>query len=325
MCIRVRSSALTSGRTVHQGVGNLLANNGWLKLKDGELEECEGLSDYLKVFRFERFAILMARAAEKTGTLSQALREVSRYLLAQEKVRAEVSGELRMGIVYIVLGLMFFTIIPTFIGPSLQKMIESSHATINPNNITYVLITVGDLLRNYGYIVLIAAVMIILQYKWVWQVVRKAPFFNLFYKKQLLERGAQFLSVYRMLRASGFVDSDIIYELVNSTSGETRNVYNRIYAHLATSEDIQGAFDADDWDPVVIDSMAIIGDVDELEQQRIMEAMEETMQLQNLYAARAISKTLSRIGFTLMLLSVIGAVIGFYLPLASGAANGLAP
>lgn len=317
------SSSLSSGRTVHQGVENLLGNNQWVKYKKDDLAHCEGLSDYLKLFRFERFAILMARAAEKTGTVSEALREVSRYLLAQEKIRAEVSGELRLGIVYIVLGLSFFTIIPIFIGPTLQDMIGGPNPTIKPNHFTHVLIAMGDLLRGYGYFSLVGIALLLTQYKVVWNVIRKAPFFNLFYKKQLLDRGTQFLSVYRMLRASGFVDSEIIYELLSSTAGDTRNVYGRIYAHLAKSQDIQDAFDADDWDPVIIDSMSIINEVDDDEQQHIMAALEDTMQLQNLHAARSISKALSRIGFVLMLLSVVAAVIGFYLPLAGGAANGL--
>ncbi|OUS27836.1 hypothetical protein A9Q99_13840 [Gammaproteobacteria bacterium 45_16_T64] len=317
------SSSLSSGRTVHQGVESLLTSNGWIKYKNESLTECEGLSDYLKLFRFERFAILMARAAEKTGALSAALREVSRYLLTQERIRAEVSGELRLGIIYIILGLAFFTIIPTFIGPTLLEMSTGNHPSIKPNYFTLALITAGELIRGYGYFVLIGVAVSISQYKFLWQYIRKAPFFNLFYKKQLLDRGTQFLSVYRMLRASGFVDSEIIYELLNSTTGETREVYGRIYAHLATSKDIQDAFEPDDWDPVVIDSMSIINEVDDEEQQHIMSALEDTMQLQNLHAARSISKALSRIGFILMLSSVVAAVVGFYLPLAGGASNGL--
>ncbi len=317
------SSSLSSGRTVRQGVEHLLGNNKWVKYKDDDLAHCEGLSDYLKLFRFERFAILMAKASEKTGLLSEALREVSKYLLAQEKIRAEVSGELRLGIIYIIMGLAFFTIIPMFIGPTLQDMIGGNHSTIKPNHFTFILIGAGEILRGYGVFFLAGIAALLIQYKVVWRVIRKAPFFNLFYKKQLLDRGTQFLSVYRMLRASGFVDSDIIYELLSSSAGETRNVYGRIYAHLATSKDMHDAFEEDDWDPVIIDSMSVINEVDEAEQQHIMIALEDTMELQNLHAARSISKALSRIGFVLMMMSVIAAVIGFYLPLAAGAANGM--
>ena len=69
--------------------------------------------------------------------------------------------------------------------------------------------------------------------------------------------------------------------------------------------------------------MLVMNEVNEVEQEHIMAALEDTMELQNLHAARSISKALSRIGFVLMMMSVIAAVIGFYLPLAAGAANGL--
>ncbi len=315
------SSALASGRTVNQGVNALLDTSKWLSPKQENLDACESLSDYLKLFHFDGFSILMARAAEKNGRFSEALRESSKYLLNKEKIRTEVSSELRLGITYIVLGLAFFIIIPLFLGDTIRDMMGGA-LNLKPNNFTLVLLGLGDIIKNYGFLVAIIAPLILIYRKICWRLVKGLPFFSLFHNKRLLDRGTQFLSVYRMLRKSGFVDTDIIYELLASAKGEARDIYGRIYAHLASSEDLSTAFDEEDWDPTIRDGMSVISQVDDEEQAHILEAMEATMQLQNIHAARRVSKALSRIGFSLMVASVLAAVLGFYLPLAGSASGG---
>ena len=61
------SSSLSSGKTVKQSVEQLITKNRWLKAKQEKIDDCESLADYLALFRFDHFAILMARAAEKAG------------------------------------------------------------------------------------------------------------------------------------------------------------------------------------------------------------------------------------------------------------------
>lgn len=315
------SSALSSGRTVHQGVSNLLESSKWLAPKKEKLENCESLSDYLKLFKFDKFSILMASAAEKNGRYSEALRESSQYLLNKEKISTEVSSELRLGLTYIFLGLAFFIVIPLFIGSTIEEMINGA-MNLKPNNFTLFLIGMGNLIRGYGWFFVAIIPFVVFYRKILWRLLKGLPFFSLFHQKRLLDRGTQFLSVYKMLRRSGFVDTDIIYELLSFSRGESRDIYGRIYAHLASSDDLSSAFDEEDWDPTVRDGMSIISDVNDEEQANILEAMEVTMQLQNIHAARKVSKALSRVGFFLMLSSVLAAVLGFYLPLAGAASGG---
>ncbi len=315
------SSALASGRTVHQGISTLLKSSQWLKPKQEKLDNCESLSDYLRAFHFDKFSILMARAAEKNGRYSEALREASKYLLNREKISTDVSAELRLGITYIVLGLAFFILVPLFIGETIQSMMDGA-MHLKPNNFTLALVGLGDLLRNYGYAPFILLPFLVFYRKILWRLVKGLPFFSLFHQKRLLDRGTQFLSIYRMLRQSGFVDTEIIYELLSSSKGENRDIYGRIYARLASSEGLADALDEEDWDPTIRDGMSVISEVDDSEQARILEAMESTMQLQNIHASRRVSKALSRVGFILMLASVLAAVLGFYLPLAGAASGG---
>lgn len=315
------SSSLASGRTVHQAVRNVLGTSSWLKVKKDALEKCESLADYLSLFKFNSFAVLMARAAEKSGRFSEALRESSKYLLQKEKIKSEVSNELRTGVVYIFLGLAFFIIVPLTIGGTLEKMVHSANAMITPNEFTHIMLWLGYFFRTYGPYLLALLALALLYRRVVWQAIKLWPFFRLFHQKKILDRGTQFLNAYKLLREAGFTDSEIIYEMLHAANPSDRNVYQHIYAKLASSEDINEAFDEEDWDPVIRDGMAVLSQVDDEQQRYILDALLETTHMQNVHAARSVSKALSRIGFLLMVLSVISAILGFYLPLAGAASN----
>ncbi|MCG8316742.1 MAG: type II secretion system F family protein, partial [Pseudomonadales bacterium] len=316
------SSSLASGRTVHQAINAALGNSSWLKVKKDKLEACESLADYLNLFKFNSFAVLMARAAEKTGRFSEALRDASKYLLQKEKIKSEVSSELKTGIVYIFLGVCFFIMVPLGIGETLDRMVNSGNALVQPNEFTHIMLGLGKFYSRYGLFVLAVIAILLLYRKSVWQVVRTWPFFNLFNLKRILDRGTQFLNAYKLLREAGFIDSEIIYELMNALSGSDREIYQKIYAQLAASEDIIGAFAEEEWDPVIRDGMQVLSEVDEEQQAYILNALLETTHMQNVHAAREVSRALSRIGFVLMVSSVVIAILGFYLPLV-GAASGV--
>ena len=315
------SSALASGRTVHQAIGSALSNSSWLKVKKDKLEACENLADYLALFNFNGFAILMARAAEKSGRFSGALRESSKYLLQKEKIKSEVSTELRTGIIYIILGLAFFILVPLVIGDTLSSMINSANAMIVPNEFTHIMLGLGWFFKTYGPYILGALAIALFNRRIVWGVIKYWPFFNLFERKKVLDRGTQFLNAYKLLREVGFTDSEIIYEMLNASTGRDRDIYQKIYAKLASSEDMASAFDDDDWDAALRDGVGVLAEVDDEQQQYILSALLETAHMQNVNAARSVSKALARIGFMLMVLSVISAILGFYLPLAGAASN----
>ena len=80
------SSSLSSGKTVKQSIDQLVKKNRWLKVKPEDMDACESLGDYLELFRFDHFAVLMARAAENAGEYSHALRQAAQFLLAREKI-----------------------------------------------------------------------------------------------------------------------------------------------------------------------------------------------------------------------------------------------
>ena len=316
------SSSLSSGKTVKASIESLMEKNRWLKAKQEKIDACENLADYMSLFRFDHFAVLMARAAEKAGDFSSALRQSAQYLLNREKIKSDVASELKTGIVYILVGLAFFFVVPAFLDNSLQQLMgKGSDGFVRPNQFTHVLMALGQFTKNYGWIIPILLIVGFFYRRPVWMVLKQLPLFNLIERKNIEERSIEFISVYQMLQSAGYVDSEIVSELMQSTRGALKSVYQRVYAHLAKSEELAGALTNDEWDDALIEAMQVFNEVDEQQQNYILEAVKETLNLKNVHTSRQISLFLSRIGFVLMVLAAVVAVLGVYLPLAGAASN----
>ena len=316
------SSSLSSGKTVKQSVEQLITKNRWLKAKQEKIDDCESLADYLALFRFDHFAILMARAAEKAGDYSHALRQAAQFLLAREKIKSEVSSELKTGLVYIFVGSAFFFVVPAFLDNSLQSLMGiGSNGFVKPNRFTNILMAMGQFTKNYAWIIPLLLLVGFFYRSLVWTVLKRLPLFNLMETKMVQERSIEFVSVYEMLHKAGYVDSEIVAELMRSTRGALRSKYQRVYAHLAKSEELSGALAAEDWDDSLIEAMQVFNEVDEQQQGFILDSVKDTLHLKNVHTSRQISKFLSRIGFAMMVLAAVVAVLGFYLPLAGAASN----
>lgn len=316
------SSSLSSGKTVKQSVEQLIIKNRWLKAKQDKIDDCESLADFLGLFRFDHFAILMARAAEKAGDYSHALRQAAQFLLAREKIKSEVSSELKTGLVYIFVGSAFFFVVPAFLDNSLQSLMGiGSNGFVKPNRFTNILMGMGQFTKNYAWIIPLFLVVGFFYRSLVWTVLKRFPLFNLIETKMVQERSIEFISVYEMLHKAGYVDSEIVAELMRSTRGALRSKYQRVYAHLAKSEELSGALAEDDWDDSLIEAMQVFNEVDEQQQGFILDSVKDTLHLKNVHTSRQISKFLSRVGFAMMVLAAVVAVLGFYLPLAGAASN----
>jgi len=316
------SSSLSSGRTVKQSVEHLVKKNRWLNAKQEKLDECESLADFLELFRFDHFAVLMARAAEKAGEYSSALRQVAQFLLAREKIKSEVSAELKTGLVYILVGTAFFFVVPAFLDNSLQSLMGAgSNGFVKPNQFTHILMAMGEFTKQYAWMLPIVMVVSFFYRNFLWSGLKHLPLFNLINTKMIQERSIEFVSVYDMLHRAGYVDSEVIAELMRSTRGTLRVTYQRVYAHLAKSEELSGALRDDEWDESLVEAMQVFNEVDEEQQGFILESVRETLHLKNVHTSRQISKFLSRVGFTMMVLAAVVAVLGFYLPLAGAASH----
>lgn len=315
------SSSLSTGKTATQSIQQLLERSKWIKYKKDKLDVCETLVDYLILFRFNAFAVLMARAAEKTGQFSESLRTAARFLIDREKIRSEVSSEFRTGVVYIITGLAFFFCVPAFLSSSLDTLMNGHSKVIKPNNFTNMLMFFGEFTKAWWWTLPLGAMLILLYRTHVWRILKHIPLFSLLEHKAKLDRSVEFLSVYEMLHKAGFVDADIVLEMIQATRGPRKGVYQRIYAHLAKSEDLSRALDEEDWDQTIRDGMSVLHEIDEIQQQHVITAMKETLHLQNVHVARQISRVLSRTGFVLMMFAAVSAVLGFYLPLAGAAGN----
>lgn len=315
------SSSLSTGKTVKQSILGLLEEATWLKADKNDLDECEELADFLRLFRFDRNAILLAETASKTGRYVEALQKASRYLLDLEKAKTEVASEVKTGITYIILGALFFILVPLFIGSSLEEM-SASGGAFKPNRVTELLVGWGSIIASYWALPLIAAPFVFWYRVEIWQVIRGLPILRVINEKNRMDRAVRFIGSYSMLHEVGIVDSEAILSIMQASRGEDTEIYKRMYAQLATSQDLGTTFDKRDWPIALRETMGVFGEVDESEQHRILETLLESLHMEHLHLSRLVSKNLSRIGFFLMVSCVVAAIIGFYLPIVAGASSG---
>ena len=316
------SSSLSTGKTVKSALNGLLKEVEWLKFDKDKFDQCEELADYLRLFRFDDNAILLAQTATKTGKYVEALRKASRYLLDQEKIKSEVSTELKMGITYIVIGTLFFIMVPLFIGSSLEGIQSGAATMFKPNSVTTILIAWGGIITAYWFVPIVALPVVFWYRVIVWRLLRGLPLLRIVHQKNRMDRSVRFVGSYSMLNEVGIVDSDAILAIMQASRGEDAEVYKRMYAQLATSETLGSTFDAQDWPVAVRETMGVFGEVDESEKVKILATLMETLHMEHLHLSRSISKSLSRIGFVMMVSCVLAAIIGFYLPIVGGATGG---
>lgn len=318
------SSSLSTGKTVKQAIASLLDETDWIQAKSEELADCEELADFLRLFRFDKSAILLAETATKTGKYVEALQKSSRYLLDQELAKSQVAAELKAGITYITLGILFFTIVPVIVGSNLSSMRDSGSIMFQPNEVTTLLIHWGAMIENYWYLVPLTLPLALWYRSDIWRLLKHLPFLRIFNYKQVMDRAVRFIGAYSMLHEAGLVDSEAILAIMNSSKGEDKTVLKQMYAELASSQDLGKTFNKQDWPLALRETMGVFGEVEEQEQNKILSALLEALHIEHLHYTRQVAKLLSRLGFILMVSCVIAAVIGFYLPIIAGASSGAA-
>jgi hypothetical protein len=229
---------------------------------------------------------------------------------------------MRTGIFYLVFGLLFLILAPTFFGKSLMDLVASLGGKFRPNIVTSALIFWGNFVRDYYWVPILISPLFFKFKKELWSVLKKTPLFSLIERKILLSRGITFVMTYEMLHEAGFVDSDTISLLMKTSRGESAKIYRSIYSHLATSRDLATGFHADEWPSSIVDALGGFIDMDKKHAAFLMDTLRESLSLENVQVAKEIARYFSTLGFLMMIISVLCAAIGFYLPL-TGAVNGM--
>ncbi len=320
--LQTLGSAIASGKTAKNAILNLVGLSSWLKKKNFNFEKCQTIADFIKEMRFDLTTVLLLESAEKTGKHVEALKKASYFLIDKQKISAETDSQLKAGIFYLVFGLLFLLVAPTILGKTLMDLVSSLGGKFKPNIVTSILIVWGDLIRAYYWVPFIFIPVFLKFKKESWSLLQKMPVFSLLQRKTLLARGITFIMTYEMLHEAGFVDSDAIYLLMRSSRGETAKIYRSIYSHLATSRDMVTGFHKDEWPSTIIDSLSGFVDMDKTHGQFLMDTLKESLNLENVQVAKTIARKFANIGFFMMILSVLCAAVGFYLPL-TGAVNGM--
>lgn len=315
------SSALAAGRPVRESVQALVRNSQWLRVKQEHLDQCEDLADFLRLLRFDRNSILLAETAQRSGQYAQALRRASRYLIDKEQVGAEVEKELRLGIVYFISGLLFITFLPFFMNYAIEEIKNAVGAHFAGNHVTTIMLGWHYFLSK-GWPFLIAfAVLCIYGRRLVFAWLKGLPLFETYHYKVILDRAQRFINAYELLHESGIVDTQALLAILEASSGEDRLVFQRIYARLAGAQDLSSAFTAEEWPMALSDVMRVMPSVQGEEKKLMLTAVKETIHIEHLHICRVLAGVVSKAGFLMMLLAVITAAVGFYVPLANMASS----
>ena len=180
-----------------------------------------------------------------------------------------------------------------------------------------------DFLRNFWFYPLLTSPVFFWYRADIWKAIRGLTLLNTINQKNKLDRAVRFIGAYGMLHEVGMVDSEAVLSLLQASKGEDAEIYKEMYARLATSEDLGNTFEKSDWPLALRETMGVFGEVEEQEQFKILEALLDSLHIEHLHYSRSVSKTLSRIGFFMMVSCVLAAVIGFYLPIVAGASSGM--
>lgn len=320
--LQTLGSVIASGKTAKRGIVQLIEHSAFLKRKKFNFDHCHTVSDFLKEMKFDLTTVMLMDAAEKTGKHVETLKKASYFLIEKEKVSAETASQMRAGIFYLIFGLLFLILAPTFFGSSLMDLVASLGGKFKPNMVTSALILWGDFVRDYYWIPIILFPLFFKFKKELWSILKKIPLFSLIERKILLSRGITFVMTYEMLHEAGFVDSDAISLLMKTSRGECAKIYRSIYSHLATSRDLATGFHADEWPSSIVDALGGFLDMDKKHAAFLMDTLRESLSLENVQVAKEIARYFSTLGFLMMIISVLCAAIGFYLPL-TGAVNGM--
>ena len=315
------SSALSAGRPVRDSIESLVKQSKWIKVKQERLDRCDDLADFLRLLNFDKNSILLAETATRSGQYTQALRRASRYLIEKEQVGSEVDKELRVGFVYFICGLIFISALPFFMDYAIGEIKTAVGAKFTGNEITTVLLVWHEFL-NVAWPYLIMVVPVLLYFKDIvlaWS--KNLPLFSTYHYKKVLDRSQRFLNAYELLHEAGIVDSQALLAILEASEGEDRVVFQRIYARLAGAEDLATAFMQEEWPMALNDVMAVIPSVTSEEKKLMLSAVKETIHIEHVHITRVLAGVVSKAGFMMMLLAVLAAAIGFYVPLANMASS----
>ncbi|HBF06924.1 MAG TPA: hypothetical protein DHW71_04955 [Gammaproteobacteria bacterium] len=315
------SSALAAGKPIRESIESLIKNSKWIKVKQERLDQCEDLSDFLRLLNFDKNSILLAETAQRSGQYTQALRRASRYLIEKEQIGSEVDKELRMGYVYLVCGFAFITMLPFFMSYAIEEIRQAVGAEFQGNEVTALLLGWHSILNSYWPVLVITAIAGFVYWEKLFVLLKNMPLMATYYYKKLLDRSQRFINAYELLHESGIVDTQALLAILEASEGEDRIVFQRIYARLAGAQDLATAFTEEDWPMALNDVMKVIPVVTLEEKQLMLSAVKETIHIEHVHVSRVLAGVVSKAGFFMMLLAVIASAIGFYVPLANMASS----
>ena len=321
--LQILSGLLRSGRSSQDAVRRLLgAMKSRIKVAKGELAGKYEVSEILEALDFESSAVIMAQVGEDTSNLPEMLSKASQNIMNYLQIREDMWKGLRIGGIYLALGLFIFIGLPLFMGPEISKILAKQQIDISTNFGTDLLLILNDIYRNFWWIIISCLGGIIVSHKIVWAFLKPFPFFRSIHDFQKNMRGLTFLVAYRPLYEAG-INTDRALRLIRENANKSmRLILDEMIKQIALGADISDVLNTDHWPLAIRDGFIGFAGLDAEQRMVVIDQQIETLSLDLKVVGRQIGTSFSLFGTILILLSIAAAAIGFYLPLLTMSAKG---
>lgn len=198
--------------------------------------------DEQKIILLPLFYKQSIKVSEKSGVLDEVLFELSRFLKEQDKINKQIQSAMAYPLFILVVSFFMVGFMLSFVVPKITSIFSQMHQQLPL--ITRIVIAVGDIMRNYAWIIILVASVLIFAYiaamKYnksfqylIHSMMLKIPFFSMLIEKTELARFAYMAS---LLLKSGIP----ITQVINLSSNILKNSVIKEMFLKASSQVVEG-------------------------------------------------------------------------------------
>lgn len=280
-----------------------------------ELAATSKLSEVLKVLKFNPLVVTMAEVGEKSGQLGETLREASRSLIYQMKLKEELGKDLRSGMMYIVIGIVMFLIITLGFAPLIKGIMNEKGLRLTVTTPTAIILNTHTFFTVYWPFVVTTLGAIIYWRGLLWKLIRGLPLLRTIWNVQLLTRGIHLLAAYRPLFRSNITSPVAINLIMHGMFGSNREAYKVVSERLGEGLTLSQSLDGADWPSTLRYGMVGFENAHQTIKESMLESLTEVMVLQQRINGRKVAKVALIVGMLAAVASILLMVFGAVFPL----------
>jgi type II secretory pathway component PulF len=280
-----------------------------------EIDGASKLSEALRALKFNPLVVTMAEVGESSGQLGETLREASRSLIYQLKLKEELGKDMRSGLVYLVIGLVMFMVISLGFAPLIKGIMNEPGLRFDIKLPTRIMLNTHAFITTYWPFLVIAIGVVTYWRNAVWRTIRVFPLLRTIWMVQLLTRGIHLLAAYRPLFRSGITSPVAIELIMHGMTGDNKLAYKDVSNRLGLGLTLSNALDSVDWPTTLRQGMVGFEGAKHDVKESILESLTEVMILQQRINGRKVAKVALVVGMFAAVASILLMVFGAVFPL----------